>query len=435
MTLRKRLYLDNAATSFPKPTEVGLAMRRYMEELGASPGRGAYKEAIEAGRLLRQCRERLCMLFNGESANHVVFTLHTTDALNLAIHGLVHHHQRRGEKIHLITTMMDHNSILRPFNALESEGVSVTRVECDPQSGLVDPEDIRAAMRAETRMVAVIHGSNVTGTIQPVEEIGEITRERGVVFLVDGAQTLGHLPIDVRAMKIDLLAFPGHKGLLGPLGTGGLYIRPGLEERIDCVRQGGTGTRSELDVQPMTMPDKYEPGSHNAPGIIGLSEGVKWILDRTVEKLWEHERKLMEVFLEGLAELPSVRLLGPRSAEARCGVFSITMDGLQPEELAAVLEDQYGILVRAGLHCAPLAHITVSGGENGDGSGAADKRGGGAARISFGPFVTETDVRYVLDSLGQIAQQLGSHGGGNVNEVAAGVDGAKDKRKAGARTK
>ena len=391
---RPRLYFDNAATSFPKPAEVAQAMMRQLMETGASPGRGGYAEAIEAGRILTRCRDLINKLIHGESADHVVFTLHTTDALNLAIKGIVHHHRQRGEKVHIVTTRMDHNSILRPMNAIIHDGVEVTRIEVDPVSGRVNPDDIRAAIRPDTRLVATIHGSNVTGTLQPISEIGAACRAMEVPFLVDAAQTIGHLPIDVQTMNVDLLAFPGHKGLLGPLGTGGLYIRPGLEQRIDTLREGGTGTASERDVQPDTMPDKFEPGSHNTPGIAGLAAGVKWILDRGVDSLWSDEKRLIDQMLAGLSGLPGLRLLGLPTSQNRCGVFSIVVDGIEPLDLAAILEEHYGILVRAGLHCAPLAHQTM---------GTASH--GGATRFSLGPFLTEDDVRTATNAVAEVCHE------------------------------
>ena len=389
----RRLYMDNAATSFPKPEAVLKAMNHYATELGASPGRGAYTEAQEAGRLMDQCRERLNTLFNGEDPNHVIFTLNTSDALNLGIRGLL----RPGD--HAITTWLDHNSILRPFNELTSRGeIEQTRVECDPVTGLVDPEDIRKAVKQNTRLIAVVHGSNVTGTLQPVREIGRIAREAAVPLLVDAAQTLGHLPIDVQADHIDLLAFPGHKGLLGPLGTGGLYIRPGLEKMMRTVREGGTGSKSELDVQPDFMPDRFEPGSHNAIGIIGLSEGVKWLLDKGVETLWAHEQELIRTMVEGFQSVQSsgqgLIYYGPQGVKDRCGAFSVHVEGYDsPATLSEVLEQEFGILTRSGIHCAPLAHQTI-------GTHAL----GGTTRLSFGPFLSVQDVRYACDALAQVCE-------------------------------
>ncbi|MEM8738742.1 MAG: aminotransferase class V-fold PLP-dependent enzyme [Planctomycetota bacterium] len=401
----RRIYLDNAATSFPKPPCVLEAMTRFATELGASPGRGAYDEAREAGRLLTQCRQRLNTLIHGQSPDHVVFTLNTSDALNLAIHGLIHPQAKRR---HLVTCHLDHNSVLRPFNDLvHHHGATQTRVPCDPVSGRVDPEDIRQAIRPDTGLVAIVHGSNVTGTLQPIHEIGAICRESAVPFLVDAAQTAGHVPLDVQRDHIDLLAAPGHKSLLGPLGTGFLYIRPGLEKLMQTVRQGGTGSVSELDVQPDFMPDRFEPGSHNAPGLVGLNAALGWILDQTVEKLWAHDRKLTETMIDGLhdaASLPGLRYVGPQGVKYRCGVFSLRIDHPegrfdQPQALADALEQNYGILTRAGLHCAPLAHRTV----------ATDTLGG-TTRLSFGPFVTPQDVKYTCDALAQLCESAAVSG-------------------------
>lgn len=382
--------MDNAATSFPKPPGVLQAMTRFARELGASPGRGAYAEAREAGRLLFQCRQRLNTLIHGEDPRHVIFTLNTTDALNLAIRGLV----RPGD--HVVTTWMDHNSVLRPYNALVQQiQLKQTRVQCDPRTGLVDPDDVRRAIRPQTRLIASVHGSNVSGTLQPIVAIGRIAREHDIPFLVDAAQTLGHVPLDVQRDCIDLLAFPGHKGLLGPLGTGGLYIRPGVERRLHTCREGGTGSVSESDVQPDFLPDRFEPGSHNAIGIIGLSEAVQWILDQTVDQLWRHEQDLIRVMIDGLSEtgqMPGLTYLGPQGVRDRCGVFSVRIEGFDnPQELSDLLEREYGILTRSGIHCAPLAHQTLG-----------TYAGGGATRFSFGPFLTKQDVKYACDALGQV---------------------------------
>lgn len=390
----RRIYMDNAATSFPKPPAVHEAMARFATEIGASPGRGAYAEAKEAGRLLQRCRERINTLIGGADPDHVVFTLNTTDALNMAIHGLV---RPGGSRNHVITTDLDHNSILRPFNLLaEHPGIEQTRVPCDPVTGLVDPDDIRKAVRPDTALIAVLHGSNVTGTLQPVRAIGRVARDMAVPFLVDAAQTLGHLPIDVEADCIDLLAAPGHKGLLGPLGTGFLYIRPGVEKMMDTVRQGGTGSVSELDTQPDFMPDRFEPGSHNAIGIVGLSEGVAYILDRGVDRLWQHEQQLIQLMLDGLDFESNLTLFGPPSADDRCGVFSVRIEGFdQPQTLSDLLERDFGLLTRSGIHCAPHAHATV---------GTASR--GGATRLSLGPFLTGADIRHACHALNTIGHQV-----------------------------
>lgn len=390
MTTR-RLYMDNAATSFPKPKAVHDAMYHFATELGASPGRGSYAEAQEAGRLMYQCRERICQLIGAAVPENVIFTLNTTDSLNMAIRGIV----RPGD--HVITTMMDHNSVLRPYNHLtEQLGISQTRLIADPLTGLVDPNDLKQAITPKTSLIAAVHGSNVSGTVQPIAEFGKIAHEHGIPFLVDAAQTLGHLPINVQTDRIDLLAFPGHKGLLGPLGTGGLYIRPGLENQMMTSREGGTGSISDQDRQPDFMPDRFEAGSHNAIGIIGLSEGVQWILDRGIQSIWNHEKSLIQTMLDGLGghnAIPGLTLFGPQTVKNRCGVFSVRIEGFdQPQMLSDVLEREYGILTRSGIHCAPLAHQTFH-----------TDRLGGTTRLSFGPFVTVQDVLYACDALGTIA--------------------------------
>jgi cysteine desulfurase family protein len=385
----RRLYLDNAATSFPKPSGVTEAMVRYANELGASAGRGAYWEAVETGGLIAECRRRLNRLFHGERAEHFVFNLNCSDGLNLAIKGLI---DPRGTG-HAICTHIDHNSILRPLKAMEEYGwITTTRVPVESSTGLVDPEDIRKAIRSDTKLIAVTHVSNVTGTIQPIRRIGQIAREAGIPFIVDAAQSAGHVPIDVQADGIDLLAAPGHKALLGPLGTGFLYIRPGLEKLLRPLKEGGTGSVSEQDRQPDFMPDKYEPGSHNAIGIAGLSEGVRWVTEQTVEKLAAHDLDLVRTFIDGISDIDGLTSYGPKGVKNRVGVFSIRLAGYDPHELAAVLETSYGILTRSGIHCAPLAHEAI-------GTAAT----GGTTRFSFGPFVTKQDVKFATDALAQIA--------------------------------
>jgi cysteine desulfurase/selenocysteine lyase len=385
----RRLYMDNAATSFPKPRAVTDAMVRYATELGASAGRGAYAEAMETGGLIADCRRRLNRLFHGQDANHFIFTLNCSDALNLAIKGLID----PAKANHAICTHIDHNSILRPLNALADQGaVEQTRVAVDSKTGLVDPEEIRRSIRKDTRLIAITHVSNVTGTVQPIREIGRIAREHDIPFIVDAAQSAGHVPIDVQADHIDLLAAPGHKGLLGPLGTGLLYIRPGIETQLRPIREGGTGSVSENDRQPDFLPDKYEPGSHNAIGIVGLSEGVKWIAEQTIEKLAAHDLDLVRTFLEGVSNVDGLTYFGPQGVRHRVGVFSVRVDGYDPQELSAILESQFGILTRSGIHCAPLVHAALGTSE-----------GGGATRFSFGPFLSKQDVKYATDALAEIA--------------------------------
>lgn len=389
-----RLYLDNAATSFPKPPEVLAAMVDYATRVGASAGRGAYAEAIESGRVLTRCREAICRLINGKSADHVIFTLNCSDALNLAIKGLIDPlAHTTGEVPHVVCTATDHNSILRPLEAMRERGwIEVTVVPIDPATGLLDPEDVRRACRRSTRMICVTHASNVTGAVQPVAAIGAIARERAVPLVVDAAQSIGHVSIDVERDNIDLLAAPGHKALMGPLGTGFLYMRPGMERLVRPLREGGTGSKSDEARQPENMPDKYEPGSHNTIGLAGLLAGVEWLLARGVDAVAQHERSLCQAFLDGIEDVEGVEYFGPRGVRDRIGVFSLRVAGLGPIELARKLEDEFGILSRPGIHCAPFVHKTLG-----------TTAGGGTARLSFGPFVSVQDVKFATDALATIA--------------------------------
>jgi len=390
----RRLYLDNAATTFPKPPAVLDAMTRYATDLGASAGRGAYHEAIETGELIRSCRVALNRLFNGESPDHFIFTLNCSQALNFAIKGLVlHTRDQARSKPHCICAHIDHNSILRPLNALADRNwIEQTRIPVDPSTGLIDPDDIRKSIRPNTLLIALTHASNVTGTLQPLREIGLVAQTHNIPLIVDAAQSAGHIPIDLQADHIDLLAAPGHKGLLGPLGTGILYIRPGIEQRLSTILEGGTGSVSENDRQPEFLPDKYEPGSHNAIGIAGLLEGLRWIQNRTVEKIAAHETDLVRAFLDGISDIEGLSYFGPRGVRNRVGVFSIRIESLDPHELAAILESHYGILTRPGLHCAPLIHQAL---------GTASS--GGTTRLSFGPFLSVQDIHYAADALAEIA--------------------------------
>ncbi len=386
-----RIYMDNAATSFPKPQAVTDAMVRYASKVGASAGRGAYREAMESGALIFECRRRLCQFFRGEKPEHFIFTLNCTDALNLAIKGLING-TRHG---HAICSEIDHNSILRPFNQLSDCGwLQQTRVPIDPVTGIVDPDDFRRAIRPDTRLIVATHSSNVSGTVQPIREIGAIAREHGIPFLVDAAQSVGHMPIDLQADNIDLLAAPGHKGMLGPLGTGFLYIRPGLEKILGTLKEGGTGSVSEQDRQPDFMPDKYEPGSHNAIGIAGLLEGVKWVEERTIAKIAQHEAELSRAFLDKITQVEGLTYYGPRAAENRSAVFSIRMQGFEaPLELAKLLEQEGGILTRPGLHCAPAAHRAFG-----------TLQLGGTTRFSFGPFLSIAEVEFAGDLLVELSR-------------------------------
>lgn len=379
--MRSRVYLDNAATSFPKPEAVYAAIDRYNRRLGAAAGRGAYGSAVEAAGIVRRCRLNLARLFNAEGPDRFAFVHNGTDALNTALHGLL----RPGDSV--VTTAAEHNSVLRPLRALADLGVTATVVPCD-ETGYVRPEDVRAAIRADTRLVAVTHASNVTGAVQPVAEIAAVAKAAGALVLLDAAQTAGHVPIDLAVLPVDLLAASGHKGLLGPLGTGLLYVRPGVEEELRPLRQGGTGTSSEQDRHPAAMPERLEAGNLNVPGLAGLEAAAGWLLDRGIGSARRQEEELTGRLLDGLEALPGARVYGPRSAEGRVGVVSVTVDGWTPHDLAAVLDAEFGIEARAGLHCAPLIHRRL---------GTAEA--GGTLRLSLGTFTTAEEIDAAVGAL------------------------------------
>lgn len=380
----QRIYFDNAATSWPKPAEVYDAVDRWQRENGAPFGRGVYDSASATDRLVHDARRAVAAVLGVDDPSRVVFALNGTDALHLAIQGLI----KPGD--HVVTTVIEHNSVLRPLRQLESRGVATAHVGCDA-NGVVAAGDVVKALNSKTKFVVVAHASNVTGALQPVADIGAELRRRGVTFIVDAAQTLGELPYSAEELSCDLLAAPGHKGLLGPLGTGVLYIRPGIEERLASIRTGGTGSQSSSTLQPKTMPDKFEAGNLNVPGIIGLGAGARWLLERGIANVREHALQLTTRLLGGLAELPSVHLHGPREAGGRVGLVSLTIDGYDPQEAAAVLATSFGIEARAGLHCSPLMHKAL-------GTAA----GGGTLRLSLGPFNTVEHVDILLAALGQL---------------------------------
>lgn len=382
----RRIYLDNGATSWPKPAEVYNAVDSWQRANGTAAGRGTSTAAQETDRAVEQARRAVAAILGTPHYKQVVFTLNGTDALHLAIQGLV----RPGD--HVVTTVVEHNSVLRPLKALgDPRGVAVTHVGCDAQ-GVVSAKAVLAAINSKTKFVVVSHASNVTGALQPIGEIGAELRKRDITFVVDGAQTLGEIPLNVDALSCDLFAASGHKGLLGPLGTGILYVRPGIEERMKSIRTGGTGTDSGSLVQPPQMPEKYESGNLNVPGIVGLGEGARWLAGQGIVNLRQKGLELTARLLGGLTEVRGVSLVGPPSAVERVGLVSVVVDGYDPQEVAAILADRYGIETRAGLHCAPLVHRALG----------TDSRGG-TLRISFGPFNTADDVDAVIGALGEIA--------------------------------
>jgi cysteine desulfurase family protein len=380
------IYFDNAATSWPKPARVIEAMSHFMTEVGANPGRSAHHLSVQAGRIVYETREALARLFNMDDPLRIVFGLNATEALNLALRGLL----RPGD--HVVTSSMEHNSVMRPLRALEEQGVvEVEAVPCSSE-GFLDPADLEAAIGPHTRMIALNHGSNVVGSLLPVAEAGEIARAYDVLLLVDAAQTAGAYHLDMKAMQVDLLAFTGHKTLFGPQGTGGLCIG----ERVDVddlqpLKQGGTGSRSDHEEQPAFLPDKYESGTVNTVGLAGLRAGVEFVLERGVENIRVREVELTQRLIEGLLDIPGVMLYAGHDAEMQMATISFNVEGLAPSEVGLRLDEEYNIMSRVGLHCAPAAHRTI---------GTFPV---GTVRFSLSYFNTVEDVDEALRAVGGIA--------------------------------
>ncbi|MBM4142812.1 MAG: aminotransferase class V-fold PLP-dependent enzyme [Lentisphaerae bacterium] len=342
------VYLDHAATSRTKPECVYRAMDRFMREIGASPGRSAHAPGLAAGRVVADTRRAAAALFGVADPARVVFTLNCTQALNLALRGLA----RPGSDV--VTTSVEHNSVMRPLTALARErGLNLVFAAAD-EEGMTRPGELAKRLTGRTSLIVMTHASNVTGAIQPIDEWGHLARERGVPFLVDAAQTAGCLPIDLSRLPVDLLAFSGHKGLLGPQGTGGLFIREGFDP--EPLMHGGTGSASSEIAQPAWLPDRYESGTPNTPGLAGLGAAIGFLLERGVASVRERVCAVGEALAAGLAGLPRVRLYGPRGMDANVGIFAFTVDGADPAEVASALETRHGIMTRVGLQCAPCAH-------------------------------------------------------------------------------
>lgn len=375
-----QIYFDNAATSSPKPQAVQLAMLDALREFNANPGRSGHAAALRAARCVYEARQALMRLLGAAEEDCICFQFNCTDALNLAIKGSL----RRGS--HVISTMLEHNSVLRPLSGMSSRGDIALTLISPRQDGFVHPEDIRRQIRKNTRLIAVTHASNVTGAIQPVAAIGRMAREEGIPFLIDGAQALGGMPVDVKRLGCDLYAFPGHKALLGPQGTGGLYLRGGMKLRP--LREGGTGTDSDSMLQPDVSPECYEAGTLNLPGIAGLKAGVEQV-QANLSSIMMHERELCTALYEGIRAMPEALLYSPRDEAARAGIVSFNLGDLSSSELADALSRR-GIAVRGGLHCAPGAHRLL---------GTLRR---GAVRASVGHANSHAEVEALLRALHDI---------------------------------
>ena len=376
------IYLDNAATTYPKPECVYEAIMDCMKNYCANPGRAGHKLAMKAAREIYDTRENIAKLFNVDNPMNIVFTNNATDSLNLAIKGLV----KSGD--HIITTSMEHNSVIRPIKALEKNNVENTVVQCD-KDGFLNIEDLRNAIKPNTKLIVTTHASNVCGTLIDIKSVGEVAKENNILYLVDASQTAGVYDIDTKKINVDMIAAPGHKCLLGPQGTGILYIREGLE--LNILKEGGTGSKSEDLFQPNLLPDKYESGTHNTPGIVGLNQGVKFILEEGIDNIRKHEEDLCEYMLNRLEEVPNIVIYGPKDSKKRAAVISINIGNMDSGEITFLLDSEYDIATRSGIHCAPLAHKTL---------GTLEQ---GAVRFSLGYFNTKQDIDTAIEALKQIA--------------------------------
>lgn len=380
----KQIYLDNAATSFPKPPSVAAAMTRYLTEVGASVNRGVYASAQDAGMTALLLREGLCRLFRHSDPTHCILTSGNTMGLNMALRGWL----KPGD--HCLVSSMEHNAVMRPLQDLAERGVAFDRVPCDGE-GRLDPADIPPLLRPNTRLVVMAHASNVGGAVQDAAAVGRICRERGIPLLLDAAQTAGHWEIDFEGWGLAALSVPGHKGLMGPSGIGALLLSKEFAQGLAPIISGGTGSASDSERQPAYMPDRFESGTPNLPGIYGLQAAAAFILETGVETLRRREEALTGQFLEGLRDVPGIRLAGPWTLEDRAGVISVDFLEGDNAEAAFRLEQDYGILTRCGLHCAPAAHKTL---------GTFPQ---GTVRFSPGWYTTEEEIAAAVSAVREIA--------------------------------
>ncbi len=381
----KKIYLDNAATSNPKPPSVISAVNNYLQNICSSPGRGGYFLGLEAGRVVFDTRQKLKQLFNAPSEEYVIFTPNVTYALNFALLGVL----KPGD--HVITTSMEHNSVIRPLRYLEqTRKIALNIIQCN-KKGELDPEQIKKAIKPTTKMIIMTHASNVTGGIMPVETLHDLKEYTDAMLVVDAAQTAGVLEIDFKKLDLDFLCFTGHKALYGPPGTGGMVISPRAAKILAPSVHGGTGSRSDVELQPDFMPDKMEAGTPNTAGIAGLNAGLNFILEKGVENIHQHEMQLTRTFVNGLQQIPGISIWGPKDMDKMVSTVSITVEGRDLSELAFSLDADYGIMIRSGLHCSPLGHKTI---------GTFPE---GTLRFSFGYFNTEEEVIYSIEALNQLA--------------------------------
>lgn len=376
------IYMDNAATTMQKPEEVIEAVAAAMRSMG-NAGRGAHGASLKASRTIYDTREKLCRFFGGTDPRRLVFTCNSTESLNIAIKGVL----EPGD--HAVTTMLEHNSVLRPLYEMEAKGVALTIVKSNPK-GTLSYEDIEDAIRPETKAVVCTHGSNLTGNLVDIKRVGEIAKKHGVLFIVDASQTAGVFPIDVEDMQIDILCFTGHKGLLGPQGTGGMYVREGV--RVRPLKCGGSGVQTYSKTHPAEMPTALEAGTMNGHGIAGLHAAVEYIERTGIDKIRRREQECMRKFYEGVTKIPGIRVYGDFQAEERCPIVTLNIGDYDSSEVSDELLTEYNISTRPGAHCAPLMHEAL---------GTVEQ---GAVRFSFSHYTTDEEVETAIQAIRELAE-------------------------------
>jgi cysteine desulfurase / selenocysteine lyase len=378
------IYLDNGSTSYPKPNEVYTFMDHFYRNFGVNPGRSGYDLCLEAGKVVEETRRLLTKFFSGKNPSRLCFSYNSTDALNLAIWGML----KQGD--HAVTTSLEHNSVLRPlYHLWKFNGVEVDYIQFD-KNGFVDPDDFPKKFKKNTKLVVVNHASNVLGTIQPIKEIGRYCREAEIPFVIDSSQTAGKIPIDIQDMNVDVVAFTGHKSLLGPTGIGGLYVREGIE--IRHTRAGGTGINSEVRTQLNEYPYRLEYGTLNTLGVAGLYAGLKWILEKGLDNIYHHEMNLTQLLRDGLNEIDEVSLYCQESLKDHIGVLSFNVKGIEASATGVFLDNDYNIACRTGLHCAPLVHKQIK-----------TESIKGSVRFGIGPFNNEGHIEKAVQAVREIA--------------------------------
>lgn len=382
-----KIYADNGATSYPKPKEVSRAICDYIENNGSNIGRGSYESSYKAGGVVYDTRERLCKLFNFNKPLNVVFTKNITESMNVLLKGFL----KPGD--HVIVSSMEHNAVLRPLNSLSKAGIQVTKVLCD-NKGILNTLDIEKEIMANTKLIVMLHSSNVCGTIMPVEEVGKLCKKHGIDFILDTAQTAGAIDVDFQKFNLSALAFTGHKSLLGPQGIGGFLVNDEMSKKVKPLVEGGTGSFSDMESQPEELPDKFEAGTLNIPGIFGLNAALTYIEKKSIKEIRRYEEELSKSFLEHILNIEEVNLSGITSFTGRTSVFSLDFKNMDNSEVAFILDKNFGIMTRVGLHCAPSAHKTLNTYPQ------------GSVRFSFGQFNSIEEIKYIAAAINKITKNL-----------------------------